>query len=155
LDRANKGAYTQSLAYQAWEKVAGESVLHHTTGAHVREGELIVLVDSPLWATELSSLSEQFKKAVNEEAGQNLVRAVRFTVSRRVEQVRRVKAAEQAAEDSYSEDKVDPVPLSESELAQVVESVRAIDDLELREAVMRATVADFQWKKGLKHRESR
>jgi predicted nucleic acid-binding Zn ribbon protein len=50
----------------AWSTVAGESVCSHTTGAHLRRGELVVYVDSPVWATELSALSEPYRVAINE-----------------------------------------------------------------------------------------
>jgi hypothetical protein len=47
------------------------------------------------------------------------------------------------------------VPLSENELAQVTASTASIPDAELREAVLRATVTDLEWKKGIALRNSR
>jgi hypothetical protein len=155
LDRSSGGGYQQARVALAWESVAGEAIAAHTTGAHVREGELVVFVDSSLWAAELSALSERYRVAVNEELGKELVSSVRFTVSRRVETSRGVRQAEQESEASYSADKVDPVPLSEAEARQVEASVGEIDDDELRDAVLRATVADLEWKKGLAARKDR
>jgi hypothetical protein len=155
LDRANQGAYQQVMASRAWEAVAGEATLAHSTGAHLREGEMVILVDSPLWATELSSLAEQYRQALNREIGKESVRAVRFTVSRKVQERQRWEAAETEIESFYTEDKVDPVPLTEEELRQVESSTSAIEDDGLREAVLRATIADLQWKKGIRAHKSR
>lgn len=150
LDKGTGGAYRQVSVKQAWASVAGPSVLGHTTGAHIRNRELVVYVDSNVWATELSALSGQYLEALDRELGKGMVSSIRFTVSRKVEQSLRIESIEKEAEEDRAADKVDSVPLSEAELAQVVSSVSAIEDAELREAVLRATVADLEWKKGLK-----
>jgi len=149
LDRKSGGGYLQTRVAQVWDDVAGPSVASHTTGAHVRAGEMVVFVDSPIWATELSALAEEYRKLMNEQLGQEAVRSVRFTVSRKVGEKRRGEKAEREAEESVSRDKVASVPLSAEELAQVQASAAAIEDEALREAVVRATVADLEWKKGL------
>jgi len=155
LDKKGGGAYLQTRAAQAWHRIAGPSVCAHTTGAHVREGEMVVFVDSALWATELSALSEHYRTSINQELGQDLVKSVRFTVSKRVASERRMEETLERSDAHLTEDKVDPVKLSERELAQVEASAAAIPDEELRRAVLRATIADLQWKKGLKARRDR
>jgi hypothetical protein len=143
------------VASNAWDEVAGDSILAHTTGAHLREGEMVVYVDSPLWANELTALAERYRQALNEEIGKETVKAVRFTVSRKVEESRRRVAAEKEAEEFYSEDKVEPIALTLSEREQVELSVSSIEDQELKQAVLRATIADLQWKKGIQARKCR
>ncbi len=155
LDRKSGGGYLQSRVGDAWIKTAGSAVIAHTTGAHIRDGELVVFVDSALWATELSALSEHYRESVNQELGEPLVRTVRFTVSRNVEKEKRIEKVLSESEDHIAEDKVDPVELTDGELAQIEASVSSIPDDELRRAVLRATVADLQWKKGLRAREAR
>jgi hypothetical protein len=155
LDRKGGGAYQQSRIGQAWLTIAGPAVIAHTTGAHLREREMVVFVDSPLWATELSALSEHYRASVNKELGEELVRAVRFTVSKNVDKEKRIERVLLESEEHHEQDKVEPVDLSENELAQIESSVAGIPDEELRRAVLRATVADFQWKKGLKARAER
>ena len=54
---------------EAWEIVAGPSAASHTTGAHVRDGELVVYVDSPVWATELSALAALYRQEINKQPG--------------------------------------------------------------------------------------
>jgi hypothetical protein len=150
LDRNSGGGYLQTRAAQAWEKIAGKAVTAHTAGAHIRDGkEMVVHVDSPLWATELSALSEHYRRSVNQELGQDLVKSVRFTVSRNVQREQKV-LQELVGEEATrtAQGSAEPVPLTQGELAQVEMSVAAIRDEELREAVQKATIADLQYKKG-------
>jgi len=133
----------------AWQSVANGVISAHTTGAHLREGVLIIYVDGNSWATHFSAMSEQYRGALNEALGQELVSGLRFIVSRKVSDEHRLKDAEEETEEFYREDAAQPVPLSEVELAQIQASVAEIPDAELREAVLRATVKDLEWKKGV------
>jgi len=155
LNRKTNGAYVQTRIAGAWAEIAGPSVLSHTTGAHLRAGEMIVYVDSPVWATELSALAEEYRTRVNAHLGNEAVRSVRFTVSKRVGEQRGFEIAAREALEEDSRDKVDSIPLSAEERAQVEASTAAIEDDELREAVLRATVADLEWKKGLSEAKNR
>ena len=155
IDRSGKGLLQVRVA-EAWETVAGPSAAAHTTGAHVRGGELMVYVDSPVWATELSALAALYRQEINKYLGQEVVETVRFSVSR--------KAAEKTAQspkgvDRGEGDEADPrvasIPLSQGERRQVEASVAAIKDEALRETVLRATIADLEWKKGLAAAKSR
>jgi hypothetical protein len=155
LDRKGAGGAASALAGAAWLSIVGPTVQSHTTGAYMREGTLIVYVDSPAWATELTAMSERYRTALNEEIGQELVREIRFTVSRKVVDQHRIVALEKEADDFYKEDDVPPVPLGPAEMAQLEASVAAIQDPELRETVLRATVKDLEWKRGITARNSR
>lgn len=137
----------------AWNAVAGPTVSSHTTGAHLRSGQLVVSVDSAIWATELSALSGHYVKALNEELGKGVVRSIRFTVSPALQREQQEQREVSEHDAFYTEDVVDPVPLAPDELAQVEASVAAIEDDGLRQAVLRATVADLEWKKGLAARK--
>ena len=150
LDRKSGGALLQPRIAEAWRLVAGETVCSHTAGSYLRQGELVVEVDSAVWATELSALSEQYREAVNEKLGQPLVKSVRFSVSRKVGEKRRFKERQRQEDAEKTQDEVPSVPLSDAEFEQVRLSVENIPDQELREAVLRATVADLEWKKGIK-----
>ena len=155
MDRKSAGAYAAVRVRAAWEAVAGAMVAGHTTGAHLRDGELVVYVDGPVWANELAAMSETYRTRLNSELGQELVRSVRFSVSRKVEAERQVAVAEDESGRFYDEDDVDPIPLTEAERTRVEESVSGIADTGLREAVLRATVKDLEWKKGLADRSGR
>lgn len=149
LDRGTRGAYTSARVIQAWEAVAGGMALAHTTGAHVREGVLTVYVDGNTWATQLAAMGEQYRSAVNGEIGQELISAVKFTVSRKVADEHKLRRVEADTVDFYRADETEAVALTPSELAQVEASVGEIPDEELREAVLKATVKDLEWKKGI------
>ena len=130
-------------------------VTSHTTGAHLRDGTLVIYVDGPAWATELTAMSEMYRKRINEEFGKTVVRVVRFTVSRKVAEEFRLRRTELEDEEFYLQDVVDSVPLTKTEQAQVEASTECIPDAELREAAVKATVADLEWKKGLAARKAR
>ena len=149
LDRKNAGAYANARAILAWDRCAGDTIARHTTGAHLRDGVLVIYVDSNAYATQYAAMAEQFRSRVNEELGEELVVGLRFTVSRKVADEHKIMESETASEDFYRRDDSPSIPLSELELAQVESSVAEIPDADLREAVLRATVADLEWKKGL------
>jgi len=159
LDRKNAGAAVSARVGQAWLAIVGPSVQGHTTGAYMREGTLVVYVDSPIWATELSAMSERYRGAINEEIGENLVSAIRFSVSKKVAEQHRIVGEQRETDAFYGEDDVPSVALTPAELDRVLASVAAIPDAELRETVLRATVKDLEWKKGIathnSHKEPR
>ena len=72
LDRQSGGAYTQARVGVLWQEIAGPIVTSHTTGAHLRDGTLVIYVDGPAWATELTAMSETYRKRINEELGKNI-----------------------------------------------------------------------------------
>jgi hypothetical protein len=153
LDRGG-GHLVAARVTEAWPRAAGHDIARHTAGVFLREGELVVYVDSSVWATELTALGEQLRKSLNETLGQELVRTIRFTVSRKVHEERQRERAEQETEDFYAEDLVEPVPLTDAEIEQVGRSAAVIKDESLREAAIRATVKDLEWKRGLERREA-
>jgi len=136
-------------------EIVGPAVKGHTTGAYMKDGTLIVYVDSPAWATELTAMSERYRSALNEKIGEELVSGIRFSVSKKVIEQHRIARAEQETDDFYIEDDVPSVALTAIEVAQIKVSVSVIEDEELREAVFRATVRDLEWKKGIALRNSR
>ena len=129
-----------------WDAVAGEMVASHTADAHLRQGEFIVYVDSPVWAHDLSSMSELYRNELNAAFGKEIVKSVRFEVSRRPHR----KRVELAQDNQPDTPRIDPVPLSEMELQMVEESTSVIPDDKLRQSILRATIAHLEWEKGTK-----
>lgn len=155
LDRKNNGAYRQVKVASAWEEVAGFRVAEHTAQAHLREGELLVYVDSALWATELSALAEPYRLRMNEILGREVVKTVRFTVSKRVDMRRAAEQQEAESTNPYQQEEIiTRHELGPTEMDQLTESVSVIEDARLREAVLRATVADIEWKKSTRRPKS-
>jgi hypothetical protein len=132
-----KGLYARSRVAEAWRTAAGPEIDAHTTGAFLRDGELVIYVDSPVWATELTSLSEMLRSALNEAVGEDLVSSMRFVVSRRVAEERRARD-----EDDQLRGRVHGAaactPLDEEERRRIEKAVSVIEDEELRSAVLRA-----------------
>ncbi|NTU70495.1 MAG: DUF721 domain-containing protein [Coriobacteriia bacterium] len=155
LDRKSSGAGTAAKVAALWEQIAGQVVSSHTTGVHIRDGVLVVYVDSHARANDLAAFSERYRIEINKGLGKELVNKVSFSVSRKVSQDRALQEAAAKAEEFDQEDKVESVPLTEIERAQVVESASVIEDDELREAVIRATIKDLEWKKGISSHSSR
>lgn len=138
----------------AWKHAAGDEVSRHTSGVVFRNGELVVSVDSPAWANELSLMTDRFKKALNEQIGQNLVRSVRFTVSRRVSLERKEAEAQAQADEYYEADTTPPSPLSECERDQATYMAAAVPDEKLRQVALRVMIKDLEWKKGVRTRKA-
>jgi hypothetical protein len=146
LDPAGRRHFARAVA--AWNDAVGEEIARHTQGLSIRDAELTVAVDSPVWANELTLLAEDLRSKVNQQLGQELVRSLRFTVSRKVLERRLGEESEAREERAYEADTTPRIPLSEPERAQVEYASRSIEDSGLREAAVRAMTADLELKKG-------
>jgi hypothetical protein len=153
LDRTGEG-FERAKAVTAWRDAAGPEVAAHARGFALREGELLVFVDSSVWANELSALSEHYRTAVNERIGKETVRAVRFTVSKAVAQERWWEAAESRSADERDAERVQPVAATETERGQIRMMASAIHDEKVREAVIAAAICDLEWRKGIEARNA-
>ena len=155
LGRLDKGGHMErARAVSAWREVAGAEVAGHAMGAAMRGDELIVYVDSPVWASELSALSEHYREAMNGLLGQEMVRTLRFTVSRKVSEERAWEAARAAEFEAARPERAEPVSLDPGEREDIERMAEAIHDERLREAAIRAATADLEWRKGVEARKS-
>jgi hypothetical protein len=152
LDRG--GNLERAKAVALWREVAGDDVSSHAMGFAMREGELVVYVDSPVWATELTALSERYRLAINTAVGQELVRSMRFSISKKVAEERVWNDAQEREEAERRPDMVEPVPASEQELSQIEAMAASIHAAPLRQAAVRAAVRGLEWRKGLKARKT-
>ena len=76
-----------SVLRRAWEESAGQQVAGITRGLALRGAELVVTVDNPVWAQELSLLAEKYRDPLNEalnrelkEENLNPIKSIRFRV---------------------------------------------------------------------------
>ncbi len=152
LDRG--GNLDRAIAVTAWREAAGEEVASHARGFAMRGGELLVIVDSSVWAGELSALSEDYRTAVNRIVGRELVRSMRFSVSKRVSEENAWDSDQTRREDARRVDRIEPVPATKQEAAQVRAMAAPIHDVELREAAVGAALRALEWRKGRKARKS-
>lgn len=148
LDSKSGGRLSQTSAARAWLGMCGETVASHTTGFFLRNGEAVVYVDSNIWATELSALSGTYMVRINEALGQEVVTSMRFVVSRKVSEDRAFEAEDRIVRKGSGPERIPTVALSEIEMAQLRAAAGRVKDEDLREAAVRATKADLEWKKG-------
>jgi len=146
IDRG--GNLERARAVGAWRAAAGEEVAAHAVGFAMRDDELLVYVDSAVWASELTALSEHYRIEVNRLVGRELVGSIRFTVSKNVAQEQERQSGTGGAEDGMQQDAVVPVPATPQELAQIEAMAGGIHNEALREAAVRAAIRGLEWRKG-------
>lgn len=146
LDRGGK--VTTAAVLEIWESLVGPEISKHTWVEGLRNGELLVSVDSSTWASELQAMSGQLVRRLQEDLGQTSLKSMRFTVTQKVSTRRAETRATQETGRRYGGEMVQPEPLTPEELRAVERSVALIEGEHLREAALRATIRDLEWKKG-------
>jgi hypothetical protein len=149
-----KGLYGRSRVLGVWDTVVGPEIAAHTSGAHLRDGELVIYVDSPVWATELASVSEKLRTSLNEALGEDLVTSVRFVVSRRVGEEQRQREEDREVLQHVRDDR-DPAPLGTHELDSLERALEGIQDDALRASVRRAEAGSIGRRKAHEGSESK
>jgi len=153
IERADpSGKRHGARAVDAWNLAAGPEIAKHTHGAALRDGNLVVYVDSAAWANELVLMTDRFLSVIRSETGKDTVRSIRFTVSKRVSEVRAEEKRAEAVDDYYQPDSAEP--LTANELSQAAHVAAAVHDNALREAALRVMIKDLEWKKGVRTRKS-
>ncbi len=137
-------------AAMAWRHIAGEDVARHTVATGVREGELLVSVDSAAWASQLALMKDHYLERLCSEIGHGRVTSIRFAVSKVVAETRRDEEQGVRVEEFYESGKTPSVPLSDTELMQAEYIAAAIPDETLRETALRVMIKDLEWKKGVR-----
>lgn len=152
LDRSGEGL-RRARVVATWREVAGPEVASHARGFALRGTELLVYVDSNVWANELAILSEEYRTALNERLGKEAVGSIRFAVSKKVAD-RRAEEEADAAADRSREHRTRPVPVTETEAAQIRHMAAAVKNQEVREAVVAAAIRNLEWRKGIEAEKS-
>jgi predicted nucleic acid-binding Zn ribbon protein len=70
--------FSEAGLINSWEKVVGTMIAKHTTGLRIKKRVLFVEVNSAALRNELSYAREKIIKALNDDAGQNLVDDIVF-----------------------------------------------------------------------------
>lgn len=140
-----EGRRDRPRVVDAWRHAAGPEIVRHSLGYDIRSGELVVFVDSQAWATELAAMSEHLRVRLNEGLGEEMVRSIRFAVSKHVAE--RVRARERREAGERSAEPVRRLALSPEEVAALERATGAVSSDDLREAVFRAMVRDAERRK--------
>jgi len=141
-----EGRRHKARIVSAWEHIAGPDVSRHAVGHALRDGELIVYVDSNAWATELSLMAEGYRAKLNKEAGEDLVRVIRFNVSKKARDPDR--GSERPKQ--YAAPLPSPIALEQEEVEQIEYSTAGIKDDDVRRAASDLMRRDMEYKKGAK-----
>jgi hypothetical protein len=153
LDRTGEARARANLI-AAWRLVAGPEVYAHARGFAVRDGELVVFVDTHTWATELAAMGEHYKAALNMVTGKETVTSLRFAVTKNVSAQRSEESAVLSEAGPVETDAVEPVRASQLERDQVRGMAAGIHSEEIREAVISAAIAHLEWRKGIEARNA-
>ena len=65
---------------RAWNEIAGEQASKVTRSVYLRGDEVVIILSSPLWAQELTFLSEQYCEKLNAALGVDFLKKVSFRV---------------------------------------------------------------------------
>src|SRR5690606_24963925 len=60
-----------------WSRIVGERLAEHVRPCSYADGELVVAVDSPAWATQIRAMAPQLVRKLNEELGHGAVRVIK------------------------------------------------------------------------------
>jgi len=153
LDKTGEGR-ERATAVSAWRLVAGNEVFAHARGFALRGSELLIFVDSPVWANELAVLSEHYRVAVNERIGKEAVGSIRFAVSKKVSEEVQHETQDGESARQREEARAAPVPATENERQQVLAMAAGMRPGALREAVVAAALAHLEWRKGIEARNA-
>lgn len=70
--------HTEAILISKWENVVGEMIARHTTNMNIYKRTLYVQLDSAALRNELTYAREKIRKALNKEAGGEVIDAVVF-----------------------------------------------------------------------------
>lgn len=119
-----------------WHKVVGPRVAKHTTPDGLDKGVLWVRVDSSTWMHQLSFLREEVIQKANELCGKTVITDVRFHLGRCMTRSDDVIAAAARIRRPPLQKRALPPPAQGPQLQRIQGEAAAVDDPELREAII-------------------
>ena len=173
LERDNPELSMSARVKAAWNSIIEQGVKQHITAVFVvpntQVHEVIIYVDSQIWATELSMQSDTLRVQLNiklQEMNVSTQDARKYRhipelteqITKLTFKVSKEKYIRKAKQDTsfnqlLEEDqrrRVQPVALDEESLAQIQDATAGIENEALRLAAYRAATANLEWQKGLK-----
>ena len=167
LQRDNPDLSATARVKRAWNLSVDKRIAEHVTAVFVvpntAASEVIVYVDSSIWATELNMQSELLRLNLNIELNKDAdepsnvmrkaeqVEKLTFKVSKEqyVARDRRLTTLQllEAEDEDYR--KAQPVALDEEELSGLEEALSHIENYQLRDTAYAAAKANLEWQKGV------
>ena len=167
LQRNNPDLSATARVKRAWNLSVDKRIAEHVTAVFVvpntAASEVIVYVDSSIWATELNMQSELLRLNLNIELNKDVdepsnvmrkaeqVEKLTFKVSREQYAARERRLTTLQLLEAEDEDyrKVQPVALDEEELSGLEEALSHIENDQLRDTAYAAAKANLEWQKGV------
>jgi len=134
-------------ALARWSDIVGKQIAQVARPLRVDADTLWVAVKSHAWAQELNFQKGTILKRLNERAGEERFKELRFTV--RASLPAAVVGGDADATRMPYVASASPPTLSETELAQIESSLASVSDPVLRDALKRAHIASLQYQKHL------
>lgn len=167
LQRNNPDLSATARVKRTWNLSVDKRIAEHVTAVFVvpntAASEVIVYVDSSIWATELNMQSELLRLNLNIELNKDAdepsnvmrkaeqVEKLTFKVSKEqyVARDRRLTTLQllEAEDEDYR--KAQPVALDEEELSSLEEALSHIENDQLRDTAYAAAKANLEWQKGV------
>lgn len=141
-----------------WEEVAPEEILEHTDKVYVKKDAntgkklMIVYIDSPGLAADMSARKWRIKMQVEKELGEGPLEDIKFIPSSALYKKETFRKRDKEQEKEHD---IEPVNLDENERREIEEEVSIVEDGELRETLLKARIIDAEWKKGIEAFKSR
>ncbi|MCY4163268.1 MAG: DUF721 domain-containing protein [bacterium] len=74
------GVQVLQAVFDSWDDLVGSAIASHSTPVWLREGELVVEVDDPVWAAEVRFFSAELMSRINAISTAESVEVVRVRV---------------------------------------------------------------------------
>lgn len=135
-----------------WESVVSEDVLKHTDNVFVFENEklggkeMVVYVDSAIWAADLTARKISLKWKVETALGEGELVDLRFIPSSGTYER---KTFTKHRDQEKDEEVVPSISLTAEEREMVFREASVIENQELRQTLINARIKDMEWKKGI------
>lgn len=167
LQRDNPDLSATARVKRAWNLSVDKRIAEHVTAVFVvpntAASEVIVYVDSSIWATELNMQSELLRLNLNIEFNKDAdepsnvmrkaeqVEKLTFKVSKEQYAARERRLTTLQLLEAEDEDyrKAQPVALDEEELSGLEEALSHIENDQLRDTAYAAAKANLEWQKGV------
>ena len=167
LQRNNPDLSATARVKRAWNLSVDKRIAEHVTAVFVvpntAASEVIVYVDSSIWATELNMQSELLRLNLNIELNKDAdepsnvmrkaeqVEKLTFKVSKEQYAARERRLTTLQLLEAEDEDyrKAQPVALDEEEVSGLEEALSHIENDQLRDTAYAAAKANLEWQKGV------
>lgn len=165
LKRDNPELSLSSYVKAAWEEVLGDASGHVVSVfvvPHTQAREVVVYVDSAIYAAEFTMQSELLRMKLNVKfasmvgaktaGGEPMeIEDLKFVVSNERYSSRRAEEAfgDDVIELREYEMSIQPQELDDDELDDIMQALSGIEDDQLREAAYDAVKANLEWQKGI------